>query len=283
MNGLAETDPSNRAPEQRPWMTGPDAIRSWPVARTNVQLYNQLIDQGRPLNELVLVRDAYHLTMRLYAGKYGSDCAAFVTHPVGVASIMAGLGYATDYVATAIVHNIYRNADWGDGRGPGNWPARRAQAIECVGAKVETLLSRFGELRLRRDSFPALLDEVSQLNARDRALLSIEVADYWEKYCELAVTYYGVERWDITLAEQRRNDLVELSRRLGHHALGDILDHAIGAAATRQIPAELRGETRWSKMTVAPSLMMRPKVQLLMWLRPVLRKARSLPKKWGQQ
>ena len=57
---------------------------------------------------------------------------------------------------------------------------------------METLLSRFGELRLTRDSFPALLDEVGQMNTRDRALLSIEVADYWEKYCELAVTYYGV-------------------------------------------------------------------------------------------
>lgn len=280
MNSLAETASHSRAAEECPWKTGPDTIRTWPVARTNVQLYNQLLDQGRPLKELVLVRDAYHLAMRLYAGKYGSDCAAFITHPVGVASIMAGLGYATEYVATAVVHNIYRNADWGDGRGPGNWPARRVQAIEYIGAEVEKLLSRFSELRIRRDSFPALLEKVGQMNARDSALLSIEVADYWEKYCELAVTYYGVERWDITLAEQHRNDLVELSRRLGHHTLADILDDAIGAAAARQIPVELRGATRWSRMTLAPSLMMRPKVQLLLWLRRVHRKARALSKKW---
>jgi len=76
----------------QPWTSDPDAIRTWKVARTNVQLYNQLIAQGRPLEELVRVRDAYRLSMQLYAGKYGSDESAFIMHPIGVASIMAGLG-----------------------------------------------------------------------------------------------------------------------------------------------------------------------------------------------
>lgn len=270
----------SKSSAERRWASSPDAIQTWSVARTNVQLYNQLIGQGRPLDELILIRDAYQLAMKLYSGKYGSDCAPFITHPVGVASIMAGLGYSTEFVATAVVHNIYTNADWGDARGPGNWPSRRAQAVECLGTEVESLLSRFGELRIEPDSFPALIDEVSQMSDRDRALLSIEIADYWDKYCELAVTYYGVERWDITLAQQHRHDLVNLARCLGHNTLGDMLDHAINKADSHQIPDALLGDTRWSRVIVAPSLMIRPKFRVFTRLRPLLRKARGVARKW---
>ncbi len=279
MEESEETCTDSSGMELRPWKTDPDVIRGWPVARTNVQLYNQLIDQGRPLNELILVRDAYRLAMQHYAGKYGSDCASFITHPVGVASIMTGLGYTTDYVVISVVHNIYVNADWGDGRGPGNWPSRRARVIECLGAGTEELLSRFLKLRVKRTSFPALLDEVDRMDAVDHALMTIEVADFWDKYCELAVSYYGVERWDISLAEKHRDDLVELARRLGHSALGDMLDQAIRTASDRQVPKELCGDTRWSKISMAPSLMMRPKVRLLMLLRPAIRKTRAYLRK----
>ena len=54
---------SGRETGLRPWIGDPDALRSWPVARTNVQLFNQLIEQGRPLDELVMVRDACRLAM----------------------------------------------------------------------------------------------------------------------------------------------------------------------------------------------------------------------------
>ena len=66
MNTLMNSGQDSKSSAERRWASSPDAIQTWSVARTNVQLYNQLIGQGRPLDELVLIRDAYQLAMKLY-------------------------------------------------------------------------------------------------------------------------------------------------------------------------------------------------------------------------
>ena len=129
----------------------------------------------------------------------------------------------------------------GDGRGPDNWPSRREKAVQCLGAELEGLLSRFLALRIRCDSLPALLDEIGRMNDSDRALLAIELADFWDKFCDSGAYYYGVERWDKTLAITQTSDPVAFAERLAHSVLGDMLE--LG-------PDELPLHERWPGIPV---------------------------------
>src|SRR5437660_567862 len=113
------------------------------VAQTNTQLYNQLRRKGLALEDLLVVHRAYELLTTLYAGFYQWDGKPFVAHGVGVTSILAELDQPTEILAVGILHNIYANADFGDGRGPGARPARRRLVREAVGDRIEALVAQF--------------------------------------------------------------------------------------------------------------------------------------------
>src|SRR3981081_2289472 len=113
------------------------------IAQTNVQLYNQLRDAGLPLDDLVLVHRAYELLTTLYPGHYQADGKPFVAHGVGVTSILAWLDQPAEILAVGLLHNIYGNADFGDGRASGTTRFRRSLVREAVGERVEDLLVRF--------------------------------------------------------------------------------------------------------------------------------------------
>ena len=60
-------------------------------ARTNIQLFNQLRQEGYSNTDLRSVRDAYELAMVLFTGRFQPSGRPFVTHVVGTASILASL------------------------------------------------------------------------------------------------------------------------------------------------------------------------------------------------
>ena len=88
----------------------------WPVAQTNLQLYNQLRARGWSPAELGLLHRAYELTVSLYSGYFQNDGKPFVAHTVGVASILGHLERPAELVAAGLLHNVYTNGDFGDGR-----------------------------------------------------------------------------------------------------------------------------------------------------------------------
>ena len=86
------------------------------VAQTNLQLYNQLRAQGYSQKELVIVHRAYEFLTTIYPGYFQADGKPFVAHTVGVASILAHLQLPAEFIAAGLLHNIYGNGDFGDGR-----------------------------------------------------------------------------------------------------------------------------------------------------------------------
>ncbi|MGI9185787.1 MAG: DUF6817 domain-containing protein [Solirubrobacteraceae bacterium] len=221
------------------------------VAQTNVQLYNELRARDLALAELVLVHRAYELLTTLYPGYYQADGKPFVAHGVGVASILGHLGQPGDIVAVGLLHNVYGNADFGDGRGAGATPARRRLVRDGAGRHVEELVFRFAELRRQRRGVEGLLARRAKgqtgvradtLDITDRRLLVIDLADYLEKYVDLGVLYFGENDWVIDTTRRLGTQLTGLAEELGEPRLAQALRAAFAdtAAQARDVPPELR-------------------------------------------
>src|SRR5436190_16505729 len=161
------------------------------IAQTNIQLYNQLRERGFALDDLLLVHRAYEFLITLYPAHYQADGKPFVAHGVGVASIVAELDQPGQLVAFGLLHNIYGNADFGDGADGGATPFRRELVREAVGAEIEALLVRFPELRIRPGNVEEIRQGLSELDESGRRLLLVDLADYLEKYVDLGVLYFG--------------------------------------------------------------------------------------------
>jgi (p)ppGpp synthase/HD superfamily hydrolase len=212
------------------------------VAQTNIQLYNQLRARGLPLDDLLLVQRAYELTAALYPGYYQADGKPFVAHGVGVASIVAELGEPAEIVAVGLLHAVYENADWGDGRDGGATPSRRRLVREAVGRRVEELMVRFGEVRVHPETIEDDRRALAELDDTERRLVLVAVADHLEKYVDLGALYFG-DRDDLTRWTDRiGSDLIEIAHELGQPGLAEMLSAAFDEAAVQapRVPSELR-------------------------------------------
>lgn len=195
------------------------------LARTNVQLLNQLIRAGMPEDGLVRVRAACDLANELYSGYFHADGKPFLCHGVAVASAVAHLGLSEAMVVTAVLHNVYGNGDFGDGLRYTISPARRARVRARVGVDVEERLVRFFHSRLRDARTEAL--EVEHMSESDRELLLLDLADHFEKYADGALAYYGDFQWIRDFDEPHAEWLQDLAARLGHPEFGQQLSAAM--------------------------------------------------------
>ena len=212
------------------------------IAQTNLQLLNQLRERGLPIDELVEVRRAYEFLTTLYAGHYQADGKPFVAHGVGVASLLASLDQPAEMIRVGLLHNIYGNADFGDGLEYGVTPARRKLVREAVGSGLEELLIRFRELRPQMQTIADVRRELPRWDESDRRLVLVELADHLEKYVDLGVLYFGENDWIVGRTDSAGADLLAIAEELGEPGLAAMLSKAFDEAAAHAegFPAELR-------------------------------------------
>ncbi len=209
------------------------------IAQTNIQLYNQLRESGLPLDELVTVHRAYEFLATLYPGYYQADGKPFVAHGVGVASILAWIDQPVDILAVGLLHNVYGNGDFGDGRAPGITPARARLVREAVGERVEELLERFRGLRIHLETLEDFRRSLPERTETDRRLILVELADQLEKYVDLGVFYFGNNDW--VEGDRMGAALVDIAHEVGEPRLAEMLSNAFAdAAAAAPVPTELR-------------------------------------------
>lgn len=212
------------------------------IAQTNLQLYNQLRHQGLGVGELTIIHGAYEFLKTLYSGYYQADGKPFVSHGVGVGSILGCLNMPTEFIAAGLLHNIYGNADFGDGLVNLVTERRRRIVRDAVGNRIEGLLVRFRQLRVTPKTVGEISSRLDQLDSTDRNLVIMELADYLEKYIDLGVLYFGDNRWLVSIVDKYGADLIEIARRLDEPKLATALSEAFAqaAAARHEIPDALR-------------------------------------------
>ena len=230
------------------------------IAQTNLQLYNQLRREGRPPEDLALIRRCYELSVELYTGRFQGDGKPFVAHTIGVASILSELGVSSVVVAAACVHNIYGNGDFGDGLRESTSPDRRRFVINAVGEEVEECIFRFRSFRLNKETIGDIASRIDQLDERDRELVAMDLADHLEKYADYGVLYFGDSAWITDFVDKYRKDLIEIANRLGYPQLATALENAVDGTARQIVPPELKREERHRaiELVVPQSCVLRP-------------------------
>jgi (p)ppGpp synthase/HD superfamily hydrolase len=248
------------------------------IAQTNLQLYNQLLRRGDPLEDLVIVHRAYEFLTTLYPGYYQADGKPFVAHGVGVASVLAYLDQPAEMLAFGLLHNIYGNADFGDGQRERVTPVRRALVREAVGARVEELIVRFRDLRVTPRTVEDARRALPDRDETERRVILVDLADMAEKYADLGVLYFGENDWIISAQDRIGGDLIGLARELGQPRLAEMLEQAFAHAGdhAEQVPAELRPSDgrRHLKLVIPRSCRPRVSLTLTIWMRQLRHRLR---------
>ncbi|MCX7305113.1 MAG: hypothetical protein NTV73_12380 [Hyphomicrobiales bacterium] len=237
------------------------------IAQTNLQLYNQLLSQGRSVAELAQAKSAYDLASLIYSAHYQADGKPFICHTVGVASILSQCGLPIEVVAFGLIHNVYGNGDFADGRQHRSTRARRLRVRTAVGAEVEALVHRFRHFRITGNTIDRIEAELDSYDSFERHLVLTDLADHLEKYADDGVLYFGDSAWvrdDVVLYGER---MIAIAERLGHGVLAEMMRQRFDAVAGRPLaPAILRpGDQKYPEMILPLSARKRLSTRLAAW------------------
>jgi (p)ppGpp synthase/HD superfamily hydrolase len=208
-------------------------------AQTNIQLFNQLQRDGYRDGQLRLIADAYILATRLFAARFELSGKCFMAHAIGTASILSANVAPAELIAAGLLHNVYRNGDFGDYRKTIT-AAKRKRITNTVGQAVELCVYRFAVQRWNAERLRATYAQLSGMQELDRQVVLLYLADQLAKHLGLEILY----RRDY---EQCRHYywefgplLVDMAQQLGYLGLSHQLQEAIQATLESTVPAELR-------------------------------------------
>lgn len=216
-------------------------------AQTILRLYRELLDAGRPAADVLRVKAAYELATTLFAGRLRSTGNTFLAHLVGTASITASLGGDADLVLAALLHAAYAVGDFGDGvRGLDS--THRARVRDVVGERAEDLVRAYQEQPWQAADIAALHDRIDTLDADERSLLLLRLANELEDHLDRGMAMSGMRRQ--ALYRDSFPALIAMAERLQQPALATALARVAqenyGTGVDARIPAGLASEANGS-------------------------------------
>ena len=220
-----------------------------PYAQTNLQLFNQLSAARWGGSELAGAGRAYELAMELFTGQFRANGKPFLSHLVGTASALAAAGRPPSVVLAGLLHAVYAQGEWGDGRSRVA-EERRARVRQVVGAEVEDLVHRYTLLVWNERTIPELRARADQLGGPEAEVVVMRLANLLDDYLDLGMAY-SHKGEKAKLAPPHLADAVELAERLGLTQLAADLRLVLAENAEADLPAALVREGR-SSFTLAP-------------------------------
>ncbi|MFQ3612353.1 MAG: DUF6817 domain-containing protein [Cyanobacteriota bacterium] len=249
-------------------------------AQTNLQLFNQVLQQNYSLEDLQQLAKAYRVTIELFTGMFRPSGKTFVAHLVGTASILASLNLSIDVVIAGLLHAAYANGDFGVGGRKGITPAKRFYLQSRLGNRVESYIEQYTKLKWDPDAPARLLSRMEELDQTDKDVLLIRLANELEEYLDCGMVYNGMEKGQRYL----KHDSIaikNLALELGFPILAQSLFEAIEFNEHTSIPLELcnLAEKSSSTLLLPKSLQMRPFDRVIQLIRYQSRKFYKLPQK----
>ena len=206
-------------------------------AQTNIQLFNQVRQQGYCNEDLTLFSQAYRFSLPLFSGRFRASGKTFFAHLAGTASVLASLGVDGPLVTAGLLHAAYTHGDFGDGR-RGMSDEKRARVRAVGGDRVEAYVARYASFRWDAQSIPEIPQALGSLSQADRDVVTIRLANELDEYLDLGILYCGGDRQrviDYTVKTERV--LVEIAERLGWPQLAAELRRVLDEALATQLPA----------------------------------------------
>ena len=230
---------------------------SQPYAQTIVQLYRQLLDQGFGESDLLRVRTAYEFAARLHSARFRASGRTFTAHLVGTASLLSQLTTDLDIILTGLLHAVYDQGDFGDGRRVMT-ERKRAVVRRVTGESVESRIAAFSELGWGPGLADQLVDQFDGLSETARDAVRVRLVNELDDFIESDVLYSADYAFRIEQLAHDCEAMSELARRLDHPALAQAVREVTEAARCTQIPDSIRSSESYCFDIVPPSYVRRP-------------------------
>lgn len=206
-------------------------------AQTISQLYGQLRRNGYSVADMCRIRDAYELAMELFSGCFQPSGKLLIAHVVGTASILASLRLPVEVIAAGLLHNLYQNGDFRDGR-RNITNARRARVQRVVGKDVEQYVARFATLPWNSQAISIIRERPYELEPIDHQTVLLRLADRLEHLLDLDPLYSNEVSRRVYV--DRGPTAIDIATQLGFATLAMDLRQALYENQHARIPAELR-------------------------------------------
>ena len=207
--------------------------------QTNIQLYRELRRYGYSPADLALVRRAYDLALRYSTCAYRPSGKPNLDHLVGTAGILVSLQVPAEIVAAGLLHSIYAYGDFGHAQ-KGVSSAKRNLLQDEIGPEVEAYLVRYAMLEWNYQTVPTICDSLETLDATDRVVVLIRLADRLEDHLDLGVLYCPNAEDRVRGIESEAPLIVEMGRRLGYPRLAAAFETVSAQVTSARVPKELR-------------------------------------------
>jgi (p)ppGpp synthase/HD superfamily hydrolase len=205
-------------------------------AQINIQLYQQLQEDGYSETELERIRRVYEFVSSRFAGRYQSSGRPFLCHLVGTASVVARVTRRPALAAAGLVHSVHRTKESRDGSREVA-DSLRQPIIEAIGAELERYALGFFQTRHHYD---VLRQRVGGFQPFEADVATLLLCDDLEKLSSRNVLYSDRPEERIRKFRQKGPDMVALARELGLTSLAEELTQALEATFVSEIPRVLR-------------------------------------------
>ena len=187
--------------------------RAYP--QTNLQLFNQLQQEGYSTADAILIRNVYELATQLYAGYFIASGREQIAHLVGTAGILSSLHVSAEVVAAGLIHNVYTNGDFGV-PGQSISTAKRRQIIQAVGQEVEKYIHGFYALTSNRNVWSSVFEDIDKIDPVIRLAGLILISEQFEH----RLNDGGLKRYAKNV-DENGPVMVEIALKLGFPLLAD--------------------------------------------------------------
>jgi (p)ppGpp synthase/HD superfamily hydrolase len=221
-------------------------------AQTNLQLYGQMLEADRREADLRLVRDAYQLALGLFAGHYRGNGKPFLSHLVGVASILVAHGHEIETIVAGLLHSAYSLGEFGDGtRGPS--PRKQREVGQVVGSAVEELVAEYtltdwdAAVTSARQSGSIVEKPIC------RQVVQIKIADVLEDHLDQGLAYVPAKLlMSGTDNRASTQGLLNLAEQAGAAAIAVELQARMDEAPAQPVPDYLVNPRAGGSIVIAP-------------------------------
>lgn len=212
-------------------------------AQTNIQLYRQLDDLGWTESQLNAVGHAYAFVTRLFTGQFRPQGKSFISHLIGVASILALHGAEDKTVLAGLLHAAYEAGEFGTGKN-GFTQRKKKILAEVVGSEVEEIVRDYAGVHWSTWNRGKVASRLSGLSPTQRKAAFITAANELEECLEYGILYTSPRR--IELGFQALEIAQEIAAELSVQTLSQELQNYRNRIPSISIPSKLLTGRGWS-------------------------------------
>lgn len=166
------------------------------------------------MTDTKLINDAFQFAMEKHKGVLRKDKVPYILHPIAVAQILADLGFESDLVAAALLHDVVEDCD-----------VTVEYLMERYGKVVADTVDALSAVNVITSSDPEMekkdvdvLSDVKLLNEIEKnpKAIYVKIADRMHNLTTIGVFPYAKQR---AKAQHTREILIPLARKMGIYRL----------------------------------------------------------------